>query len=179
MSDPQKQALEREIVGLFKNIQRIKQELASIKHPNAEQDLLGSAADQLNAIAGETADATHTIMQAAEAIDAVNQDLLQQIKFGGARPYFHTIADNVSRIYEACIFHNITGQRLAKIVRTINAIEGTLNSLVVIVGEDSIAALPADTRTLGTARDGPALAGEGLSQDAVDKLLDGSEADET
>ena len=177
MSDPQKQALEREIVGLFKNIQRIKQELASIKHPHADESMLDSVADQLSAIAEETTDAAHEIMSATEAIDAVNQELLKQIKFGGAREYFEKIGVNVGRIFEACTFHDITGQRLSKIVTTINAIEGALNSLVVIVGKDSIAALPIETATLSKMDGdvelaGPQLADEGMNQDDIDKLFD-------
>ena len=176
-SDQQYQALEKEIVGLFNNIQRIKHELASVKHPTAEHDMFGSAADQLNAIAAETTGAAHEIMEAAEAIDAVNQQLLKQIKLGGARGYFNEIGENVSRIFEACSFHDITGQRLSKIVRTINAVEGALNSLVVIVGKDSIAALPADAEALNRMDGdielaGPALEGEALSQDDIDKLFD-------
>ncbi len=135
-------SLQKEILGLFENIQKIKAELASVKHPNAEEDMLGSAADQINAISEETAAATIEILEAAGAIDAVNQLLSREIKYGGARPHFEKISDSVNRITEACSYHDVTGQRLAKIVRTINAVEGALNSLVVIVGKDSIAALP-------------------------------------
>ena len=141
-SDPQFDSLQREILGLFENIQKFKEELASIKHPNAEHDLIGTAADQLNAISEETTTAANEIMSAAEAIERVNEQLLTQIKYGGAKPFFEEIGDNVSRIVDACSFHDVTGQRLAKVVRTINAIEGALNSLVVIVGKDAIAALP-------------------------------------
>lgn len=148
VADVQTHALEREIIGLFDNIQRIKEQLASVKHPKAEEDMLGSAADQLNAIARETTDAAHDIMKATEAIEAVNQDLMSQIKYGGAQHLFEKIDVNVARIFEACSFHDVTGQRLAKIVRTINAIEGALNSLVVIVGKDSIAALPLEAADL-------------------------------
>ena len=176
-SDKQYKALEKEIIGLFNNIQRIKEELASVKHPSADQDMLGSAADQLNAIAEETTDAAHEIMSAIEAIDEINQELMKQIKYGGAKAYFEDIGANVSRVYEACTFHDITGQRLSKIVRTINAIEGALNSLVVIVGKDSIAALPVDAANLNRMDGdielaGPALEGEAMDQDDIDKLFD-------
>ena len=176
-SDSQKQALEREIVGLFDNIQRIKHELASIKHPKRDQDMIGSVADQLSAIADETTEAANEIMSATEAINAVNQELMKQVKFGGARNYFQKIDGGVGRIFEACSFHDITGQRLSRIVRTINAIEGALNSLVVIVGRDSIAALPVETEALSKMDGdielaGPQLAEQGMSQDDIDKLFD-------
>lgn len=158
--NPQYEALQREILGLFKNIQKFKEELASIKHPNAERDLIGTAADQLNATSEETAAAANEIMSAAKAIERVNARLLAQAGDGGAKPLFEEIGANVSRIYEACSFHDVTGRRLAKVVRTINAIEGALNSLVVIVGKDAIAALPTVDYALnrddgGTGLEGP------------------------
>ena len=177
VNDQQYEALQREVLGLFENIQKFKQELASVKHPDAEHDLIGTAADQLNAIADETTSAADEIMAAAEAIDGVNAELLRQIKFSGAKGYFQEIGDNVSKIYEACAFHDITGQRLAKVVKTINAIEGALNSLVIIVGKDAIAALP--TTDHGIHRDdggvelaGPPAGDAGMDQDDIDKLFD-------
>jgi chemotaxis protein CheZ len=139
--------------------------------------MLGSVADQLAAIAEKTTEAVNEIMSATEAINAVNQDLMKQVQFGGARDYFTKIDNGVGRIFEACSFHDITGQRLSRIVRTINAIEGALNSLVVIVGKDSIAALPVATETLSR-MDGdveladPQLADQGMNQDDIDKLFD-------
>jgi len=141
-SDNLTKALEREIVGLYDNIQRIKRELAVVQHREAGETMLDSVADQLKAISDETSGAAQAIMAATEAIEEVNQDLMRQVKFIGARQYFESISKNVGKIFEACSFHDITGQRLSRIVTTINAVEGALNSLVVIVGKDSIAALP-------------------------------------
>jgi len=177
VSESQHKALQREILGLYENIQKFKEELASVSHPHAEDDLIGTAADQLAAISEETTDAAEAITAAAEAIDRVNSELLSQIKFGGARPMFNEIGDNVRRIYEACVMHDITGQRLAKVVKTINAIEGALNSLVVIVGKDAIAALPTydhgiHGRDDGVTPAGPQSEGEGMSQDDIDDLFD-------
>lgn len=170
-------ALQKEIVGLFANIQKIKSELASVKHPHAEEDMLGTVADQINAISEETTVATNEIIAAAEAISEVNQLLSSEIKYGGARQHFEKISANINRIFEACSYHDITGQRLSKIVRTINAVEGTLNSLVVIVGEGGIAALPVYDHKIhgdegGVRPAGPQRQGEGVSQDDIDKLFD-------
>ncbi|MEK9722204.1 MAG: hypothetical protein VW405_01805 [Rhodospirillaceae bacterium] len=177
VSDSQMDAVQRQILGLYENLQKFKRELASVSHPDAEHDLIGTAADQLNAIAEETTDAADQIMAATEAIDRVNTELRAQIKFGGVRHHFEEIAVNVARIFEACGFHDITGQRLAKVVKTINAIEGALNSMVVIVDKDAIAALP--TTDHGIHRDddgielaGPQSEGGGMNQDDIDKLFD-------
>ena len=61
-------------------------------------------------------------------------------------------------------------------VRAINAIEGALNSLVIIVGEDAIAALTTIDRAVDRIYDGIKLEEpqpeDGLSQDEVDKICD-------
>jgi len=177
VSESQYDALQREVLGLFENIQKFKSELASVNHPDAKHDLIGTAGDQLNSIAEETTAAADDIMAAAEAIDKVNTELLEQIKYGGAKPMFREIGENVSKIFEACSFHDLTGQRLTKVVKTINAIEGALNSLVVIVGKDAIAALPSTDHGIHKDDDGVELAGpqsegQGLNQDDIDKLFD-------
>jgi len=170
-------AIQQEIVGLFNNIQKIKAELASIHHPGQETNLLGSAADQLNAIVEETTEATEEIMAATETIQEVNDQLITEIKFGGARPLFEKIGANVDRIFQACVFHDITGQRISKIVTTINILEGTLNSLVVTLGKDGIAALPMETKSTNR-KDGdlelhgPDIGGPETSQEEIDKLFE-------
>ena len=61
-------------------------------------------------------------------------------------------------------------------VRAINAIEGALNSLVIIVGEDETAALTIVDRASDRIDDGIKLEGpkpkDGLRQDEVDKICD-------
>ncbi len=140
--------LQHEIVGLFETIQKIKTELVSIHHPDGDSNLLDSAADQLNSIAEETTSAIEEIMRPTEAVQNVNNRLLKEITFGGAKPMLEEIDAQVNRIFDACTFHDITGLRISKIAKTINLIEGTLNSLVVILGKDGVAALPAETKSI-------------------------------
>ena len=175
-SHDQLTALQNQIVELFKNIQKIKQELASIKHPDAKENFLGTAADQLQAISEETTKATSDILSALEAIQNVNDTLTKEIKFGGARPHFDRIADNINLILEACVYHDITGQRLARITRTINAVEGGLNSLVFAVGKDGFSALPVtDTNVLHTQderiMEGPKLRPSDNEQQDIDRFF--------
>ena len=115
-------------------------------------------------------------MAAAASTQLVPSDLKVQIKYGGADRLFDEIRVNVSYIVEACSFHDITSEGRAKVVRAINAIEGALNSLVIIVGEDETAALTIVDRASDRIDDGIKLEGpqpkEGLSQDEVDKICD-------
>jgi len=176
-NEPQLDALKKEIVVLFNSFHRIKNELASIKHPSSENDLLGSVADQLAAISDETSAATNEIMEATEGIQEVNDRLIEEIKFRGARPNFDIINDNVNRILEACTFHDITGQRLTKIIDAINMLETTLNSIVTVVGKEALQSMTVESKSIHKDDDGIELAGPKIgdtefSQDDIDKLFD-------
>ncbi|MEO5335494.1 MAG: protein phosphatase CheZ [Magnetospirillum sp. WYHS-4] len=177
-TDRQLDALKVEVVRLFECIQKIKGELASIKHPMAQVDHFNTVADQLNAIVGSTEMATQSIMEATEAILTGVAQAQEHPESGALKPELFGIANAANRIFESCAFHDITGQRISKIVRTMLLIEGTLNSLVVIMGENALAALPTNVvKTIeredvdGSPLHGPALGSEGISQDEIDKLF--------
>ena len=72
--------------------------------------------------------------------------------------------------------HDITSERRAKVVQTINAVEGALEPRVITVSEDAIAALTIVDRASNRIKDGIKLKGlqlkYGLSQDEVDKVCD-------
>jgi chemotaxis protein CheZ len=80
------------------------------------------------------------------------------------------------RIFEACAFQDITGQRIAKVVNTLTFIEERLSSLQKVWG-DTIGDVPADAPVEAAKTgeaillNGPALAGEGINQSDVDALM--------
>ncbi|MBL4615262.1 MAG: protein phosphatase CheZ [Magnetovibrio sp.] len=169
--------LSRQIVQLYEYMERIKSEIATVKHPNAPVDHFNKVADQLNAIVQATEDATNTIMEAAEESTNLVQSLKERILIDEVTVDFDKIIANSNRIFEACTFQDITGQRISKIVKTMNLLEGTLSSLVVIIGKDSIAALPVakvdKTEDGEVAMEGPALEGEeSVSQADIDAMFD-------
>jgi chemotaxis regulatin CheY-phosphate phosphatase CheZ len=172
----QHEALKSEVIKLFQAVQEIKVELATIKHPNSDMNHFSSLADQLNEIADETEKASNAIMQSAESISDTSGTLQKATKLEGAQPMFDAMTSELNTIFEACGFHDITGQRISKIIKIVNLIEGTLNSLVTVVGEDGISALPLTespiAETDDVAMEGPALGGEGVSQADIDKLFD-------
>lgn len=173
----QYEELSRQIVQLYDYMERIKSEIATVKHPNAPVDHFNKVADQLNAIVRATEDATNTIMEATEESSAIAEDLKDKIHLDEVSDKLDRITANANRVFEACTFQDITGQRISKIVSTMNLLEGTLSSLVVIIGKDSIAALPFKTapepKDGDAPLDGPALDGEeSVSQADIDALFD-------
>lgn len=173
----QYEELSRQIVQLYEYMERIKAEIAAVKHPNAPVDHFNKAADQLDAIVQATEDATNAIMEATEDTSAIADGLRGKTEDADILQDLDKIATNANTVFEACTFQDITGQRISKIVKTMNLLEGTLSSLVVIIGKDSIAALPVaqpEEVPAGEVRmDGPALEGEEtVSQADIDALFD-------
>jgi chemotaxis protein CheZ len=88
----------------------------------------------------------------------------------------------VTRIYEACSFQDITGQRIGKVVTALKAIETRVSAVVSAAsgmpGPESAplvasgAAPGDDKRTEGQKlANGPQLPGSGVSQSEIDRLL--------
>jgi chemotaxis protein CheZ len=76
----------------------VERELGKLLREICDQHLV-AAVDELNEIVRVTEDTTNTILEEAEEIDN-----------GGM------ITDSVAKIYEACSFQDITGQRIGKVV---------------------------------------------------------------
>ena len=161
-----------EIEGLARFIEDAKAEIAALRPDEVTEEYLPSAANELDAIVAATAEATNTIMDAAEKIESI---------MDGVGPEHSKVLEEASTmIYEACSFQDITGQRINKVVKTLEEIETKVSALVNAFG-DEIArvkatmpkdkqveeAVPSDEDLL----QGPQLAGQGVSQDEIDRLL--------
>jgi len=161
-------ALYRECQALSDHIVRARTEIAEIRPKDITERRIPRAGQELAAIVQATEEATSTIMGAAEEMmsaDASDAAVLKGVVDGACM-----------RIFEACAFQDITGQRIAKVVNTLDFIEGRLNSLrtgtFAAGGEAEEAPLEAaDDRQL---LNGPALAGEGIDQGAIDALMGGA-----
>ncbi|MBJ3774362.1 protein phosphatase CheZ [Acuticoccus mangrovi] len=132
------------------------------------------AADELRAVVTGTESATDTILAAAETIDNLVQPALSGPP-GPGREKAQTIADAVVQIFEACNFQDITGQRIAKVVDSLQFIEERIGSMV-DVWKTLDLTMPVEPRKEKTDRDllnGPALESDHgvVSQDDVDALF--------
>ena len=171
------EALEGEVLQLVSLIDKMKEEVAAIKHPSQDSGMLGSLSEQMEEIAKETGGAADTILAAAEEISEVAETMKAEIRYKGASPHFEKILNNTNNILEACSFHDITSQRITRMSRIINAVEETLGTVVLLIGEDALAALPVKEREVdkvdsGIKLEGPAIGGPAMSQDDIDSLFD-------
>jgi len=121
-------AIYAELESLARYIQAAKTEIVCLRPDQVKEQYLPAAADQLDAIVEATAEATHTIMDAAETIEGVmeNMDGEDSRKLMAA----------TTRIYEACGFQDITGQRVTKVVKALTDIEERVDALVAAFGSE-------------------------------------------
>lgn len=164
-----KDALFQELYDLKDVIDEARTQIGSAKAGDIRGIHIPAATDELDAIVGATEEATGTIMDCCELIQ---QNLPQMSTDVSA-----TVESEVMKIFEACSFQDITGQRIKKVVTTLKTIEEKVAKILLIMekipGADvgSVSA-DVDTRT-GTDRllNGPQLPGQGVAQDEIDRLL--------
>jgi len=169
-TDPRIEALYRDCQDLARYIARARSEIARLRPHELKTDRLPRAGKELDTIVKETEGATNEIMAAAEEImaaDASDSDA------------FKTLVDNnCLRIFEACSFQDITGQRIRKVVSTLSHIEDRLEGLLRIMGPD-VHDAPTDNQPSGDAKllHGPQLHGDGIAQATVDEIMAAARAE--
>lgn len=175
-SGPDLDILRREMQDLRDFIRRTNMEIAAIKHPKAREDRIDSATHELDAIIGATEVATNDILQQAEEIERLAERIRDNVKDEQAVNIADQITDHAMRLFEACGFQDITGQRVAKVVSTLRYVEERVLSIIRIWGEDEFDSVPlptsvpddSDARLLN----GPQLKGGGIDQSLVDQMFD-------
>jgi chemotaxis protein CheZ len=177
------QILRIEVARMVRSLAATKREIAEIKHPlNAgDEDRMTKAASELDEIVSATEDATNDILDASEAIGTHANEILAEIgDLDTMAPRLQDINEQVARIMEACNFQDITGQRVTKVVKTLEFIEDRIRTIVEDWGREAFLDLPLpdDSDATGQEDDeskllnGPQLANQGLSQDDIDALFD-------
>jgi chemotaxis protein CheZ len=168
--------LKQEFDALWRYIQRVRQEIASIDRPADEDHQFDSTGEQLEAIVKATEEATDTIMECMES----NEDAIDKLRKHISDPDQVTLLDQIitngNEVFKACSFQDITGQRVNKVVKSITYVEERVMALVDIMGKANIAEIDVapdrektdDEKLLS----GPQLKGEGLSQSDIDNLFD-------
>lgn len=161
--------LYRELRDLHQIIEDARREIGLSRPGEIKHKHIPSATDELDAVVAATAEATGTIMDCCEIIENAAAGLNgEQAK---------SITDATTKIFEACSFQDITGQRITKVVKTLKDIDGKVDSLLSLLGADKLPAGgdgegaqdgPKDDSAL---LNGPQLPGAGISQAEIDKLL--------
>ena len=83
-------------------------------------------AEELKSIRRDTDSATHTVLGEIEQIDDMAKTLAAALKSEQHRALAQDIQEHATRIYEACNFQDIAGQRIANALLAIEAVESQL-----------------------------------------------------
>jgi chemotaxis protein CheZ len=159
-------------------IQVAKTEILSFDPEGISDEHLPIATVELDAIVRSTEEATNSIMEAAETIEGMAAELDADKN--------DALIEETTRIFEACGFQDITGQRISKVIKALQDIESKIEGLISIFGDNdpeareqrrrqraaengtSVSVGEIDEREL---LEGPQLPDNAVSQDDIDALL--------
>ncbi len=156
----------RSIAGYIENM---KQEIGAFQVNELKESRIPAAGMELDAVVQSTENATNTIMECAEELLAAEHDNLDD--------YRNFVTDKVMQIFEACSFQDLTGQRVNKVVETLQMIESRVGRFAKAVQAQDMTEFvnehesKREKRKADLLLNGPALEGEGIDQHQVDSLL--------
>lgn len=156
----------REIAGY---IESMRTEIGVLQVNDLKNTRIPSAGEEIGAIVAATETATDTIMTCAEAVMAADAN----------DPAAHKalVDEKTMVIFEACSFQDITGQRIAKVVETLQHIEERVSRFADVMQAKDIDGIFTDTERERAERkqknllNGPQLAGQGVDQSMVDEMF--------
>lgn len=119
-----------EIADISGRIKATKVEMAAIRHPLAGDDKFQQASQELSAVVSATEAATNTIMACAEELEEVVHELKSSLPEGYHNDRVNDMNEIIVRIYEACNFQDLTGQRITKVVRAMAFIEERVDAMM-------------------------------------------------
>ncbi len=174
--------LYKEVVDLARFIEGAKQELAALQPAEIRDQHIPNATDELDAVVGATEQATFAIFDACDVITSISGQIDPE---NSAK-----LTEQVTKIFEACNFQDITGQRISKVVRTLKHIESKVDMIVAAFGDEvrqnhtrpataEVHTDPAPNFATDRAADdpeagllhGPQMTSAAMDQDEIDRLL--------
>lgn len=154
----------KELIQLCHCTQKTKQKIQKIKLKNDKE--LPRIHNELIAIKSATVEATEKILIASEKIETLAKKLPKE--------QAEELYRYITAIYEACVFQDLTGQRLTTIGRVVKNLDKMIIQLAEFLQIDS---LPPSLSDLGLCEDntpflrGPALPSEAPQQDDIDQIF--------
>ncbi len=168
--------LKQELESLSHVIMDTRREIASLQTQGSDKKI-HAMTDQLDAVVGDTEGATNMILEAVESIEDKNESLELNSTSPEELEIVEGITNAVMKIYEACNFQDITGQRISKVVGTLKFVEDRIDSMIQILGGDKefedADKIDQEMQMDGAVElSGPRAEGQEISQDDIDALFD-------
>jgi len=171
--------MKAELDAIQEAIEQTKHEIATVHSTGFKGKQMVRVTGELDAIVQGTLNATDQILTAAEHIDRDAHSLEAVVTSAQDRAVAADVLEQVVKIFEACNFQDLTGQRITKVVNTLKFIEDRIMRMMEIWGGlenfqnivvDEAPVAEGDASLLN----GPKLATDGghASQDDIDALFD-------
>jgi chemotaxis protein CheZ len=148
-------SVHEELAYIHGYLARARAEIAALAPRDLKNGRIGAAGAQLEAIVRDTEIATNSIMSAAEAVLAL-EDVTRD-----------AVTAEMMKIFVACSFQDITGQRVRRVVEALAHVEQRVARFADAVGAAPIAV--ANDAGL----QGPGLHGPHTDQTTIDRLFAG------
>jgi chemotaxis protein CheZ len=162
-----------ELEELARYIREAKSEIASIKPDDISTSFIPDATDELDAVVGATEDATNRIMDVCDEMSAIAGECAPAIN--------ERLVNCTTKIFEACNFQDVTGQRITKVVETLKHIDARIEAIVKAMGDEihrvGKGHTPKNVHSADPEKgllNGPQLPSNAISQSDIDKLLSGN-----
>jgi chemotaxis protein CheZ len=172
------QKLKSELVIIHNAINRTKQEIATLHVTGFRGAQMSRMTHELDAVVAGTEQATQTILNMCEDIDQFATSMIEADGNPAAQEMGSAIQERVVKVFEACNFQDITGQRISKVVNTWKFIETHVDQMMEIWGgldafKDFIPEAPPEPQGDDALLNGPKLQDDAghASQDDIDALF--------
>lgn len=162
----------KELRDIADYISKAKDDIRNLRAADIKNNRIPEAGKELDAIVQATEEATNTIMEQAEKLMSADTSDMEA--------YQGEVNDAVVQIFEACSFQDLTGQRISKIVETLDFIDHRVSRLANVIGtsegegeltEEEIARQKRKEELL---LHGPQDGKDAISQGDVDNVLKGA-----
>jgi len=171
--------LKDETNSIFHAINRTKQEIAALHVSGLSGERNARVRQELDAVVGAAEQSTQNILAAAEEIDEAANTLSAVLKHEQNKALAQDIREHIVRIFEACNFHDLAGQRIDKVLTTLTFVEHRVARMMEIWGgidafsEHAPLARAEHERAGPVLFNGPKLDGDAghASQDDIDALF--------
>ncbi len=158
-------SLLREVEELGRMIASAKSDIAALRVDDINDHDIPFATDELDAIVDHTAHATNAILESCEMLDEVSATV--------SGPSAAKLQAATTKIYEACSFQDITGQRITKVVTTLKTIEQKVAHIIDTFGPpvEMVRRTAQHVSSDAGLLNGPQLPAQAMDQSDIDKLL--------
>lgn len=161
--------LENELRKIASYIVTLRREIAVLQANEMHMKKIPAAGQELAAVVNSTEGATNEIMAIAENVLSADAS--------DPAAYKEFVDKEMMALFETCAFQDLTGQRISRVVKTLEHIEARVSRFATYTGVEDDPEYASEQEALETARrrelllHGPSIADDGNTQPMIDKLL--------